>query len=471
MGTQSNKAIEDSVDERTEILVIGGGHAGLCAAISAREAGRSVLLLDAASESMRGGNSRHTRNLRAMHTEPTATLTDRYDEEEYWQDILRVTNGQTNEELTRLVIRESFELLHWLSSRGVRFQPSLRGTLSLDRTNAFFLSGGCALVNALYRYAMQIGVVMHYEKEIAHIELSGTSFRWAETKTGETFHADAAVLACGGFQANTDWMVEAWGDAALNFLIRGTPLNRGYVLRDLMQQDVLTIGDPRQCHAVAIDARAPKFDGGIVSRLDSVPFGIVVNREAKRFYDEGEDFWPKRYAIWGRLVAAQPEQIAYSIIDHKVQDLFMPSVYPAITADSIPELATKLDIDPQALSDTISQFNAATDQGTCDHTVLDGRRTTGLLPDKTNWAQTLDRGPYHAYPLRPGITFTYLGLKVDQQARVQMNETTFAPNLYAAGEIMAGNILGEGYCAGTGMTVGGVFGRIAGTSAAAGLQT
>lgn len=466
---EHKKLVRTSIKAGTNILVIGGGHAGLCAAISAREAGASVVLLDAAPESMRGGNSRHTRNLRAMHTEPTATLTGQYEAEEYWQDILRVTGGETNEALTRLVIRESYPLLDWLSERGVKFQPSLRGTLSLDRTNAFFLGGGCALINALYRHATQIGVAIHYEKEIEHVELSDGTFRWAETKAGETFRAGAAVLACGGFQANTDWMVEAWGDAARNFLIRGTPLNRGYVLRDLMAQDVLTKGDPRQCHAVAIDARAPKFDGGIVSRLDSVPFGIVVNRAAKRFYDEGQDFWAKRYAIWGRLVAMQPEQIAYSIIDHKMHDLFMPSVFPAITANSIPELAAQLGLDASALTDTISQFNAAARETTCDHTILDGQTTTGLQPNKTNWAQPLDQSPYHAYPLRPGITFTYLGLKVDHQARVQINEDTAAPNLYAAGEIMAGNILGKGYCAGTGMTIGGVFGRIAGINAAAGL--
>ena len=125
-----------------------------------------------------------------------------------------------------------------------------------------------------------------------------------------TVNARCVVAAAGGFQANIDWMRQYWGDAVDNFVIRGTPFNRGRVLRNLLDQGVAPVGDPTQCHAVALDARAPKFDGGITTRLDCVPFSIVVNRDGERFYDEGEDVWPKRYAIWGRLIAQQPGQIA-----------------------------------------------------------------------------------------------------------------------------------------------------------------
>src|SRR5207248_7218648 len=130
---------------------------------------------------------------------------------------------------------------------------------------------------------------------------------------GETakIRARAFVAAAGGFESNLEWLKEAWGDAADNFLIRGTPYNKGKVLKLLLNAGVQQVGEANQCHAVAIDARAPKFDGGIVTRLDCVPLGIVVNRAGCRFYDEGEDLWPKRYAIWGRLVAQQQEQIAY----------------------------------------------------------------------------------------------------------------------------------------------------------------
>jgi tricarballylate dehydrogenase len=226
------------------------------------------------------------------------------------------------------------------------------------------------------------------------------------------------------------------------------------------------IGDPSQCHAIAVDARAPRFDGGIVTRLDSLPFGIVVNRHAERFYDEGEDAWPKRYAIWGRLIAAQPDQIAYSIVDAKAHGAFMPSVFPPKTAGSIRELAGLLDLPAERLEATVAAFNQAIRPGTFNRAVLDDCRTEGLTPPKSHWAQPIDTPPFWGYPLRPGITFTYLGLRVDASARVMMADGTAAANVYAAGEIMAGNILRKGYIAGIGMTIGTVFGRIAGEGAA-----
>jgi tricarballylate dehydrogenase len=226
------------------------------------------------------------------------------------------------------------------------------------------------------------------------------------------------------------------------------------------------VGDPTQCHAVAIDARAPKFDGGIVTRLDCVPFSIVVNRSAQRFNDEGEDVWPKRYAIWGRLVAQQPGQIAYSIMDRRSERLFMPSVFPAIKADTVGGLAGKLGLDPAALEATVAAFNGACQPGAFDSSALDGVRTEGLDPPKTNWARPIVEPPFIGYPLRPGITFTYLGVRVDENARAVMEDGRPAANLFASGEIMAGSILGRGYLAGFGMAIGTVFGRIAGREAA-----
>jgi tricarballylate dehydrogenase len=270
------------------------------------------------------------------------------------------------------------------------------------------------------------------------------------------------VLASGGYQGNLDWLKESWGPPAENFIIRGSPYDKGRMLRVMLDFGARPIGDPRQGHAVAIDARAPKFDGGIVTRLDCVPFGIVVNRDARRFYDEGEDFWPKRYAIWGRLVAQQPEQIAYCLIDSKSIDLFMPSVFPPLEAGSIREMAARLKLDPARLDETVSAFNAATRPGAFDPAGLDACATEGLEPAKSHWARPLDTPPFYAYPLRPGITFTYLSLTVNRQAQVVMQNGAPAPNIFAAGEIMSGNILGQGYMAGFGMTIGTVFGRIAG---------
>ena len=238
------------------------------------------------------------------------------------------------------------------------------------------------------------------------------------------------------------------------------------MLADLLQQGVQSVGDADQCHAVAIDGRAPKFDGGIVTRLDCVPFSIVVNKNAERFYDEGEDVWPKRYAIWGRLVAAQPDQVGYVIIDAKSLGLFMPSVFPPMKSDTLDGLAAQMDLPADALRDTVDQFNAACGDKTDFHpTELDGVATSGITPAKTNWARPIMEPPFYGYSLRTGVTFTYLGLKVDENAQCSTRDGPIQ-NLWAAGETMAGSILGQGYLAGFGMTIGTVFGRIAGREAA-----
>ncbi|MFC3227471.1 FAD-dependent tricarballylate dehydrogenase TcuA [Marinibaculum pumilum] len=452
--------------EELDILVVGGGNAALCAAIAARRAGASVRVVEAAPEFYRGGNTRHTRNMRCAHDSATDHLTGPYTEAEFWDDLLRVTEGETNEDLARLMIAQSKPMLGWIAEQGVRFQPSLGGTLSLGRTNSFFLGGGRAMLNALYRTAEGLGVELRYDAPATAFAIDGGRFHAATIGGVETVRAKAMVAAAGGFEANFDWLKEGWGAAADNFLIRGTPYNRGDVLRLLMDAGMATLGDPTQCHAVAIDARAPRFDGGIITRLDCVVFGIVVNREARRFHDEGEDFWPKRYAIWGRLVAAQPGQIAYIVFDAPCLHMFMPSLYPPIAAASITELAQKLELPAEALQQTVADFNAAVRPGRFDHTELDDCRTEGLSPPKSHWARRIETPPFYAYPVRPGITFTYLGLKVDADARLQRAGGGAVENIFAAGEIMAGNVLGRGYAAGIGMTIGSVFGKIAGEAAA-----
>jgi tricarballylate dehydrogenase len=452
-----------------DVLVIGGGNAALCAAISARRAGASVLVLEGAPKFYRGGNTRHTRNMRCAHDAATDILTGPYTENEFWEDLLRVTGGETDEELARHMIAESKDILGWVVQQGVRWQPSLGGTLSLGRTNSFFLGGGRAMLNALYLTAEKLGIDILYDAEVLDLEIEHGMFLSASLRRGDAsvkVRAATLVAAAGGFEANIEWLKEYWGDAADNFLIRGTPYNRGSILKMLLDKGVQEIGDPKQCHAVAIDARAPKFDGGIITRLDCVVFGVVVNRLGLRFYDEGEDIWPKRYAIWGRLVAAQPDQIAYIIFDQTSLTSFMPSLFPPIQAGSIAELAGKFDLDANVLEQTIANFNAAVRPGTFDHTILDDCRTEGLTPPKTHWARKIETSPYYAYPVRPGITFTYLGTRVNKQARMLMADGKPAANMFAAGEIMAGNVLGKGYAAGIGMTIGSVFGRIAGREAA-----
>ncbi len=455
-----------------DVLVIGGGNAALCAALMAREAGgASVLLLEAAPKALRGGNSAHTRNLRCMHDAPQDVLVDAYPEEEFWQDLLKVTGGQTDEALARRVIRDSATCRPWMRRHGVHFQPSLSGALHTARTNAFFMGGGKALVNAYYRSAERLGVQIRYEAPVGRIELHEGRFVAAWVGQ-ERIAARACVLASGGFESNRDWLRQAWGtnargeNPAENFLIRGTRFNQGVLLRHLLNDHGAdAIGDPTQAHMVAIDARAPLYDGGICTRIDCVSLGVVVNREGRRFYDEGEDFWPKRYAIWGRLVAQQPGQVGYSVIDAKAVGRFMPPVFPGVSAATLPELARHLGLDEATFMHTLNDYNAACRPGQFDHTALDDCRTEGLTPAKTHWARPIDTPPFTAYALRPGVTFTYLGLKTDETAAVRFAGQP-SPNLFVAGEMMAGNVLGKGYTAGVGMSIGTAFGRIAGTEAA-----
>ncbi len=453
-----------------DVLVIGGGNAALCAALMARETGAAGLVLECASREWRGGNSQHTRNLRCMHDEPQDVLTDAYPEEEFWQDLLKVTGGVTSEKLARLAIRDSGRCRDWMRRHGVHFQPSLTGTLHLSRTNAFFMGGGKALINAYYRSAETLGVQVRYNAPVDSLEIR--EGRFIALRIGpERIEARTCVVASGGFESNPKWMREAWGEIngewpADNFLIRGTRFNTGVPLKCLMEAGADVIGDPTQCHAVAIDARAPRYDGGICTRVDCVSLGVVVNQNAERFYDEGEDFWPKRYAIWGRLVAYQPGQIAHSVIDAKAVGRFMPAVFPGVKASTLAELARQIGLDEHVFCRTIEDYNASCRVGTFDHGVLDDCRTEGLTPPKTHWARPIDTAPFYAYPLRPGITFTYLCLKVNEYAAVHFDGQP-SPNLFAAGEVMAGNVLGKGYTAGVGMTIGTAFGRIAGVQAAA----
>ncbi|MDQ6670351.1 MAG: FAD-dependent tricarballylate dehydrogenase TcuA [Chloroflexota bacterium] len=454
-----------------DVVVVGGGNAGLVAAISAREGAASVLLLERAPTWRRGGNSRHTRDIRYAHPPGEAYTTgEAYPTHELLDDLLRVGGGQ-NRRLAQLVVEESCSVAEWMTQHGVRWQAPLTGTLHLGRTNRFFLGGGKALVNTYYQTAEAIGVDVEYDACVEDVvfdaarEVRGVVVDRAGER--QVIQARAIVLTSGGFEANLEWLKRIWGDAADNYVIRGTPYNDGRVLAAMLDTGAATAGDPKGFHAVAVDARAPKFDGGIATRLDSVPFGIAVNTFGRRFYDEGQDFWPKRYASWGRLIAEQPDQRAFSIVDSRMLDNFLTSLYRPYEANSVGELAIQMGLDADAVSATVTAFNRAVRKaGTFDPGALDDCSTQGLDPPKSHWAVPIDVPPFYGYPLRPGITFTYLGLAVDACARVQMADGRATNNLFAAGEIMSGNILTSGYLGGFGLTIGTVFGRIAGKQAA-----
>jgi tricarballylate dehydrogenase len=444
-----------------DVLVVGGGNAGLCAAIAARRAGASTLLLEHAPKDQRGGNSRHGRNLRVMHEAPGEVLHGAYLEDEFWSDLAQVCGPEVEESLARRAIRESAGAMDWMRQCGARFQATGDSRRPPSRKTAFLVGGGKALLNAYYQTAAKLGVEILYDAEVLSLSLDGGLAGDVEgvahgCRTG--FRAKTIVVASGGLQADIDWLKLYWGEAAEHFRIRGSAYGKGRILSNLLDQQAAPVGVPGQCHMVAVDARSPKFDGGIVTRLDCTPFSIVVDRNGRRFHDEGAETGPRRFAIWGGLVAQCPDHLAFAIFDAKAEALFRPSIYPAIRAQTLSGLAEKLALDPVALNATVEAYNHAIRPGAV--------ATEELAPPKTRGALPLDAPPFGAYPMRPGVTFSYLGVKVDDSARVLMTGGRACENVFAAGSIMAANILGHGYLAGLGLTIGTVFGRIAGQSAA-----
>lgn len=453
-----------------DVIVVGGGNAALCAAMAARGAGSRVLVLERAPEHMRGGNTRHTRNIRCTHAAADQYFSGAYSEQEHLEDLIGVTGGPANLDLAKLAVRESSKLPAWMSAHGVNWQQPLAGTLHLGRTNRWFLGGGKALLNTYYQTASRMGIVVRYNARVEELVIENGRFEAVRVKTGEseeTIRGRSVIVAAGGYEANIEWLKRHWGDAADNFIIRGTPYNDGMLLATLLKHGAKAIGDPKGFHAIAVDARAPKFDGGIVTRLDAIPFGIVVNQLGRRFYDEGEEIWPKRYAIWGGLIAAQPGQKAFCIVDAKTIDRFLPPMFKPFQADSLETLASILGVEPGVFVETVLEYNRAAAGNTeIRMEKLDGARTQGLTPPKSNWAIPIDRPPYYGLPLRPGITFTYMGVAVDERARVLDERGRTFQNVFAAGEIMSGNILTKGYLGGFGLTIGSVFGELAGREAA-----
>ena len=454
---------------RWDVVVIGGGNAGLVAAITARERVSRVLLLERAPAALRGGNTRHTRNVRCVHDTGDAYTPGVYSYDELWRDLCAVGDGPADEGLASRTVRLSASVPSWMSAHGVRWQPPLTGTLHLGRTNRFFLGGGKALVNTYHRTAAAAGVTVRYDCTAEDLEFSGdrcSAVVVSGTEARTRIEARAVVCASGGFEANIGWLRQYWGEAADNFLVRGPATNDGRMLAALYSAGAARAGQERGFHSVAIDARSPRFDGGIATRLDSIPFSVVVNARGERFYDEGEELWPKRYAIWGRNIAGQPGQIAYSIWDAKVNRLFLPPMYPPVVAGDIGTVATGLGLDAGAVTETVTAYNKAVVAGSFDPSRLDDCRTSGLEPPKSNWAQPIDTPPFYGIAMRPGITFTFMGVRVTEEGRVRREDDGVFGNVFAAGEIMSGNILSSGYLGGFGLTIGTVWGRIAGAGAA-----
>lgn len=454
-----------------DVVVIGGGNAALVAAISARLGGASrVLVVERAPTQFRGGNTRHTRNIRCVHASADAYNTGAYPFAEMWEDLGAIGTGPSDAKLAELTLNESESAPRWMSEQGIRWQQPLSGTLQLGRTNRFFLGGGKALVNAYHRRAEAVRVGVAYEACAVDLAVSGDTCTGVVVDASGGRHlvkAGAVICASGGFEANLDWLARYWGaDAIANCIVRGPRYNDGTVLQALYDHGAKKAGQERGFHAIAVDARSPKFDGGIATRLDMIPFGVVVNSDGERFYDEGEDVWPKRYATWGSKIVAQHGQAAFALWDSKTNALFLPPMYGAFRGATLADVADQLGLPGSALAKTIADYNAAVQPGTFDPTRLDDCRTVGLSPSKSHWAQRLDDPPFFGIPMRPGITFTYMGVAINETARVRRTDAPPFANVFACGEIMSGNILSTGYLAGFGITIGTVWGRIAGREAA-----
>jgi tricarballylate dehydrogenase len=458
---------EGPASQGLDVLVVGGGSAALCAAIAARRRGATVRLVEQAPAALRGGNTRHARNFRLMHDRPEWYVPDAYGEDAFHRDLVRVTRGATDEPLARLLIRGSATIAQWLDGNGVRLQNPADGAMPYSKRTAFFLGGGKAMINALYATAAKLGVAIGYDSEVVALAFDeGRDCEADIVHDGriERIASKTLVLCSGGHQANLAWLRESFGAAADGFMIRGTPYVTGSVLRLLLDAGARPVGDPSRAHMVAVDARGPKFDGGIVTRITAIPHGIVVDRDGKRFHDEGEDARKTHYARWGARIAERPGQIAYLILDAKGLGRAPPTALPSIRAHTVGSLATVLGLDPAALETTVRDFNAAI--AVADARPLIEHCTTGLTPPKSHAAVALAVPPFAAYPLRPGVTFTHFGVAVDEHMRVVTADGRPARNVFAAGMIMAANVLGDGYLAGLGVALSCVFGRLAGEEAA-----
>jgi tricarballylate dehydrogenase len=454
-------------DRAYDVLVIGGGAAALCAAIAARRCGATVAMVDQAPAWLRGGNTRHARNLRISHDAPAWYARDVYREAEFLDDLHRVAGGGVDAELAARLVRGSSEIAPWLALNGVRFQRPGSGVQPPSRRTAFFAGGGKTATDALYGTAQAIGVVIAHDAEACGLCLDGGRIVAVDVDRGDVVQriAARAVVACaGGHQANLAMLREGYGAAADSIVVRGAPYASGRVLRLLIDAGADAVGDLAQAHLVAVDARGPKIDGGIVTRLKCIPYGIVVDQAGRRFCDEGSDIERTHYAKWGERLIKAPGQVAFAILDAAGLRRAAPTALPPVGADSIEGLAEALQLDPAALTRTVLDFNAAT--GSADPGETRAWRTEGLDPPKSAEATPIAAPPFAGFPLRPGITFTHFGVAVDPMLRIAMRDGSVVVNLLAAGMIMSANVLPRGYLAGLAVTLCAVFGRLAGEEAA-----
>jgi tricarballylate dehydrogenase len=484
-----------------DVIVVGGGNAALCAALSAREHGARVLLIERSPELQRGGNTAFTGGgFRMVHcgledvkkvvpdlSEGEIANTDfgEYTAEHYLDDLGRVTQYYCDPDLAETVVRSSTDTVQWLHGRGVRFVPRF-GRYAFKHQGRFRFFGGTVveaagggrgLVEAEYRAAARHGVDIRYGTRataLLHGRHGIEGVRVAADGVEEPLRTGAVVLACGGFEANREWRTRYLGPGWDMAKVRGTRYNTGDGIRMALDIGAQSHGQWSGCHSVSWERHAPEF-GDIDSRTpfsrNGYPFSIMVNAEGRRFVDEGADFRNYTYAKYGRAVLEQPGSYAWHVFDgqvaHLLHDEYKSRGATRVQADTLEGLVARMeDVHPGEFLRTVREFNAAVRREVpFDPNVKDGRCTVGLVIDKSNWANPLEQPPFLAYSVTCGITFTFGGLKIDTSARVLDVSDAPLPGLYAAGELVGG-LFYYNYPGSSGLMAGSVFGRIAGRESA-----
>ena len=484
-----------------DVIVVGAGNAALCAAIAARERCESVLVVEKAPEYFRGGNTYFTGGIIRFAfdgiediqtvipdmspTEVASVEVGSYTQDQFYDDMMRVTQGLTDPDLAQILVSQSLPTMQWLQSKGVRFVLSYGRQAFKDGDKFRFWGGllveavgaGKGLSDQQFEVAERAGIDIRYATQGVSLLQDDQGrvcgLRVLGPDGFEDIPGRTVVLAAGGFEANAEMRCRYLGPGWELVKVRGIPYNTGDGIRMALDVGAQAHGHWSSCHAVAWDMNAPPFGDRVITELfqkHSYPFGIIVNLEGNRFLDEGADFRNYTYVTYGRALLTQPQGLAFQIFDDKVKHLLRDEYHiPQVTmaqADTIEELAARLDIDPEGLAKTVREYNAAVRQDIpYNPTVKDGRGTAGIAPPKTNWAQTIDTPPYLGYAVTCGITFTFGGVKIDTRGQVVTNGQDPIPGLYAAGE-MVGGLFYYNYPGGSGLSSGMVFGRLAGTSAA-----
>ena len=491
----------DKIVQGADVIVVGAGNAALCAALSAAEGGARVVVLEAAPESERGGNSTYTAGAMRFayagledYSEVVGELTEAetrnvdfgaYPEEQFLDDMGRVTEYRCDPDMAEILVTRSRETMVWMRSKGIRFQPSLgRQAYKVDGKFRFWggvscevVGGGPGLVDGLHAAAAKAGIEVHYGTRMVDLSLEGGAVRGVVVeRDGQrtTLDAKAVVLACGGFEANAEMRARYLGPNWDLAKVRGSRFNMGDGIRAALAAGAQPTGHWSGAHAVQWELNAPTFGDLTVGdqfQKHSYPFGIVVNARGERFVDEGADFRNYTYAKYGSEVLRQPGMFAWQVFDGKVEHLLRDEYkirqITKVEANSLEELADRLEgVDPRGFLDTVAAYNTAVQTDVpFDPNVKDGRGARGLPVPKSNWANTIDTPPFRAYAVTCGVTFTFGGLAIDSTAQVQSVSGEPIAGLFAAGELVGG-LFYFNYPGGSGLTAGSVFGRMAGHSAA-----